>query len=632
MKGKAVKKSRLLMPAWVILALVLSEAPKVAAANRPTCPNVLIVLTDDQGYGDLSCHGNPILRTPNLDRLHDESVRLTDFHVAPVCTPTRSQLLTGVDNLRNRACQWAYGLEYVRRDLPTMADIFARAGYRTSQFGKWHLGDNYPHRPSDRGFRESVRFGGASILQTPDYWDSDGFDDFYWHNDVQRQYHGYCTDVFFHEAMRVMKESRSCGKPFLVYLPTPAVHAPCFVADKYRVPYRNRTFHGRPLPPNVQSFFGMIANFDENMGRLEAFLVREGLKDDTILLFMSDNGGTQGVEIYTAGMRGWKGTLWEGGHRQSCFLRWPAGNLRPPSDVAGPTEIQDLLPTLIELCGVQKPADAKFDGISLAPLLRGEKQNLDRRMLVVQWAGASLRPDDPVPKGDAAVLWKRWRLTGGKKGFSQLNDLDTDPLQQKNLFDNRPDVVERMRARYEAWWRDLQPALGMREYFHVGNPAENPVTLTCFDYVEHRQLRAEGNYNLTIQPDVRRGMRVHGRWRLVVDSPGEYRLALRRWPIEADAPITAGLPMQKLADPYPDDGTSRQYWYGAPLAGKSLPVATAKVRFGRAEQTVPVRASDKQADFTFILPARGEIDLETWFFDTEGKEICSAPYAEVCKR
>ena len=598
----------------VVLLLVALPAVHAADARKPVSrPNVIVVLTDDQGYGDLSCHGNPILKTPYLDQLHAAAIRLTDFHVSGICTPTRSQLLTGMDSLRNRACQWGYGQEFIRCDVPTIAEIFGAAGYRTGQFGKWHLGDMFPHRPSDRGFQESVRFGGASIQQTPDYWDSDGFDDFYWHNDVCQQYRGYCTDVFFDEAMRFMRESQAQGKPFLTYLATGAVHDPCFVPDKYRRPYIEITHNGQLLPPNMHSFFGMVANLDMNMGRLQEFLVKQGLQQDTLVVFMSDNGGVQGVPIYDAGMRGTKGSLLEGGHRQSCFIRWPAGGLRLAGDVSGLTQIQDLLPTLLELCHVDQPPSAKFDGISLATLLRGQPQDLRDRMFVVQWGWGG--------KGHGTVLWKRWRLTGGKDGW-QLHDLDRDPRQNTDVLAQRPDVAAKLRDHYETWWRGIEPALALYECPHIGNPRADPVTLTCFDYVKHQQLVKDARFNLTIQPDVRRGMRVHGKWRLYAVTAGAYRITLRRWPAEADTAITAGLPLQKLTDPYPENYPDRRLWYGTPQFGVALPIASAKVRFGDQELTASVGPQDKTVQFHFTLAAPGEVELETWFFDTQGKELC----------
>jgi arylsulfatase A-like enzyme len=584
-------------------------------------PNILIVLSDDQGYGDLSCHGNPILKTPNLDRLYSQSIRLTEFHVSGISTPSRSQLLTGVDNLRNRACQWGYGLEFIRHDIPTMAEIFGSAGYCAGQFGKWHLGDMYPHRPSDRGFKESVRFGGASIQQTPDHWDSDGFDDFYWHNDVWKQYKGYCTDIFFDEAIRFMKECHKKDQPFLTYLPTPAVHDPCFVDEKYRQPYRDAKFNGQPLPPNVISYYGMVSNLDMNIGRLEKFLSEEGLRENTIVIFMSDNGGVQGVPIYDAGMSGTKGSLLEGGHRQSCFISWPAGGLRPAGDVGGLTEIQDLLPTLLDLSGTEKSNATKFDGISLAPLLRGNVQDLSERMLTVQWSWGG--------KEQGTVLWKRWRLTGSKDGW-QLHNLESDPYQKTDLKSEHQDIVAKMHEYYEAWWSGLEPALKLYECPHIGDPRANPLTLTCFDYISQKPLK-EGSFNVCIQSCVRKGVGVHGKWRLQAVTAGRYQITLLRWPSEANAAITAGLPMQKLTDPYPEDLPDRRFWYDTPQAGVALPVTLAKVRFGEQEQTANVSREDKYVKFIFTLQAACEIELETWFFNLEGQELCSAPYVEITK-
>lgn len=593
-------------------------------------PNVLIILTDDQGYGDLSCHGNPILQTPNLDRLHDQAIRFTEFHVSGICTPTRSQLLTGVDNLRNRACQWGYGLEFIRLDIPTMAEFFNSAGYQTGQFGKWHLGDMFPHRPSDRGFQESVRFGGAAIQQTPDHWDSDGFDDYYWHNDVWKQYHGYCTDVFFNEAMRFMEECHKNNKPFLTYLATNAVHDPCFVDEKYRRPFTDVKFNGEHLPPNVQSFFGMIGNLDENIGRMEEFLLNNDLMENTIMIFMSDNGGVQGVPIYDANMTGTKGSLLEGGHRQSCFIRWPAGGLRASGDVGGLTQIQDILPTLLALCHIEKPSSAKFDGINLSPLLHDQSQDLNDRMFVVQWGWGS--------KGNGTVLWRRWRLTGGKDGWI-LHNLDSDPYQKTDVAEAHPDIVAKLTGFYGKWWNELEPALSLSELPHIGDRRANPVTLTSFDFVRNSPLEKRygdslkifgAKYNLCLQPYVRNGMAVHGIWKLRAVSAGKYLVSLRRWPAEANTAIIKGLPLQKLTDTFPENG-DRTFWWKTPQIGVALPVATAKARFGESEQTKTVGPCDKKVDFIFLLPASGELDLETWFFDSKGREICSAYYAYIQK-
>ena len=194
--------------------------------------NVILVMTDDQGYGDLSCHGNPVLKTPNLDKLYEECIRFTDFHVAPMCTPTRGQLLTGRDAMDNGATFVCLGRSMIRQELPTMADMFVGEGYRTGLFGKWHLGDSYPHRPIDRGFQEVVRHGAWGITSIADYFGNDYFNDIYKHNGKHEAYSGYCTDVWFREAMNWMKERHHADENFFCYIPTNVPHRPHWVADE----------------------------------------------------------------------------------------------------------------------------------------------------------------------------------------------------------------------------------------------------------------------------------------------------------------------------------------------------------------------------------------------------------------
>jgi arylsulfatase len=555
-------------------------------------PNVIVVLTDDQGYGDLSCHGNPVLKTPYLDQLRAESVRLTDFHVAPMCTPTRGQLMTGVDCLRNGAMNVSSGRTLLRRGIPTMADVFAANGYRTGQFGKWHLGDNYPYRPQDRGFQESVLFPSSHIGSAPDFWNNHYFDDTYNHNGRRQKYSGYCTDVFFGEAIRWMKDCVDRKQPFFTYIATNAPHGPLFVPPKYRELYASQK-------PNVARFFGMIANIDENMARLDGFLRENGLRDNTLLVFLTDNGGTAGVPVFNAGMRGRKIDLYEGGHRVPCFVRWPAGKLRKPGDVAELTQVQDLPPTLAELSGLKVPPGARFDGVSLARLLRGETKALPERMLVIQFS----RMNEPRPqKGDAAVLWKRWRLVQDK----ELYDLANDPEQKVDVIDKFPDVVAKMRAHYEQWWKGVAPRVNDHEAIIVGADAENPVQLSPADW--------EDSF-LDQGAQVRAGLRRNGAWNIEMARAGNYEVTLRRWPAEADAAIRAGLPAVKHTD-------------GVFPAGASLPVAAARLKVSAFNATRPVGADDKAIMFAVKLAA-GRTRLQTWFSDADGKEVAGAYYVTV---
>ncbi|MBN1444271.1 MAG: arylsulfatase [Planctomycetes bacterium] len=579
----------------------LSSGAAVAARNAPR-PNVILLLVDDQGYGDLGCTGNPVIETPNLDRLHSEGVRLSDFHVAPMCTPTRAQLMTGVDSLYTAAMNVSSGRALLRRDLPTMADLFARSGYRTAIFGKWHLGDIYPYRPLDRGFQTALWFRSSYVGSASDAWDNDYFNDRYRLGDDLQRFEGYCTDVFFGRAIDWIKERQRRGEPFFAYLPLNAAHAPLYVPERYRKRYES-LLAGRELKgarrESLARFFGMIANIDENLGRLETMLRETGLRDDTILIFLSDNGGTVGVPFYNAGMKGSKTTLWEGGHRVPCFARWPSGGIGGGRDVAGLTECQDLLPTLVELCSLEVPRNARFDGMSLAKVLRDPNERLPDRMLVVQFS----RMESQRPKrNDAAVLWGRWRLVKG----AQLYDLRSDPHQDRDVFAEHPDVAARMQEHYDRWWAGIEPSLDRFQPSVVGSPQANPTRLCACEWAD--VFLDQGR-------QVRIGERKNGVWHIEVDREGRYEIALCRWPREADAAMTSGLPPHVGED-------------GASVAGVALPIAAARLRIGDHDVRMDVGAEAREAAFELDLP-KGRTTLETWFHDKAGKEICGAYYVYV---
>ena len=553
-------------------------------------PNVILLLTDDQGYGDLSCHGNGVLRTPNLDKLHRQSIRFTDFHVAPMCTPTRGQLMSGLDALRNRARHVCGGLTMLRPDVPTMGDIFNAGGYRTGIFGKWHLGDSYPYLPQYRGFQEAVHHKSWGITSAADYWSNDYFDDTYYHNGKPEKYQGYCNDVWFRLAMQWIGGCAAKKEPFFCYLPTNVPHGPHFVAEGYAAPYRKA---GLPA-----AFFGMIANLDENVGKLLAMLDQTGLADNTILIFMTDNGGTPGTKVFNAGMRGAKTSLYDGGHRVPCFVRWPGGGLREPADIGELTTCQDLLPTLIDLSGLKAPPDARFDGVSLAGLLRGSQGDqppcsgnaLADRMVVVQY-------HIEIPKWNSAVMWRKWRLVKGE----ELYDVGGDPGQKVNVAELHPDVVKAMREHYERWWAQVEPIAKEPCYVHIGADKENPTTLTCADWY---MIYADNFGHL------QGGNNSH--WNILVERDGQYEFTLSRWPVEADTALDAPL-----------KGPSGQ--------GKALPIAKARLKINQFDESKSVVSNDKSATFAVYLKA-GKARLQTWFYDKADNELCGAYYARVCRK
>ena len=571
------------------LAAVSRSAWAQSKSGRKDPPNVILLLSDDQGYGDLSCHGNPVLKTPNLDRLHGESVRFTDFHSAPMCTPTRGQLLTGMDALHNRATSVTAGRAIVRRGIPLMPEIFAAGGYATGLFGKWHIGDNYPYRPMDRGFQESRYFKGYGLSSAPEF-DNDYFDGRCLDNGVRRRFSGYCTDFWFGEAMKWMRDRRQKREPFLCYLPTNAPHGPAWVAEKYAAPYRKAK-----LPA---AFFGMIANLDENVGKLEAFLQESGLRDDTVLVFMTDNGGTGGVPVYNAGMRGRKTQIYEGGHRVPCFVRWPAGRLRAPGDIAAPSGMQDILPTLIDLCGLKKPREAKFDGASLAGVLRGPASSLPDRMLVMQY-GQILK------KWDSCVIWGKWRLAKGE----ELYNIGTDPGQQNDVAAGNSEVLKKMRDHYESWWAGIEPTLSDYCPISIGSDKENPVSLSCSDW---QDIYCD-NTNNVLNGD---GGPQGGVWNLFVEKPGEYEVALSRWPAERALPLDAPCPEKKMT-------------VATLPAGKAFPIGRARLAIAGYDLTAKTEPGAQSAVFRVKLGGGTKTRLHAWFQDSAGNDLCGAYYAKV---
>lgn len=364
--AKETKLSRIII-AFIIFAGMTFATDK---------PNVIVVMTDDQGYGDLSCHGNPKLKTPEMDKLHSESVRFTNFHVDPTCSPTRGALMTGKYSHRVKVWHTIAGGSYLRASEMTMADIFKASGYRTGMFGKWHLGSNYPYRPMDRGFDEWLGQGDGGTGTLDDWFDNDRVNDHYWHNGEREQRDGYVTDVFFDAAIDFIAQN---DKPFFVYLATYMPHSPHTLpnkswTDKYRSKVSDREAY----------FFAGIERIDWNLGRLRRMLEQSGKAQNTIVIFMTDNGGTAGVNLFNAGMKGHKGSWYEGGHRVPFFIHWPNGKLKYGSDVEDLTAHIDVLPTLIDLCGLTPDRRVDFDGRSFKQQLFQPEMDMPERVLFVE--------------------------------------------------------------------------------------------------------------------------------------------------------------------------------------------------------------------------------------------------------
>lgn len=589
---------------FLVAALLISQV--AVAAPRP---NVVLIMIDDMGHGDLSCHGSPFIKTINIDQLHRSSARLTNFHVAPMCSPTRGQLMTGIDAMRNGSTIVASSRMMVRPDAPMLPAHLAAAGYATGIFGKWHLGENYPHRPEDRGFQHALWFPLQEIGSFSDYWCNDYFDPVLrLSRGRTEKFNGYCTDIFFDEAIRWMTQQKEAKKPFFCYLPLNVVHGPQWADPGLRRAICERFPN---LSPGQIGYLAMLANADANVGKLDAFLRDHGLSDNTIFVFLSDNGGYALIGHYNAGMRDGKSRLAEGGHRVPCFIRWPAGRIGLPGagrDVEGLTQVQDLAPTLLDLCGVSPLKGPSMDGINLAPALRGDASVPDRT-LIVQYG-------PPRPFEMTCVMQGPWRLLTDRKGSAagkpELYNLADDPRQTRNRVERHPEQAKRMRAAYDAWWSGVEPETRRRATIVVGHPAQDTTMLNAAEWREN----ALGSVDR-----LRAGARRRGVWDLEVSRAGAYEIALRRWPAESKLPIRSAAPAWTPRD------TATPDHRGYP-AGVALPINAARLRVGQKTESRTVADQDQAAVFQLEL-AQGKTELEALFLGEESKPICGAFFVSV---
>lgn len=455
-----------------LLLLALSGITPVVFAAVPLAgsrPNLILIVTDDQGYGDFSCHGNPVLKTPNLDRLHDEGVRFRQFQVSPTCAPTRSALMTGRHEFRNGITHTIHERERLTLKATTIAQVLKSAGYATGIFGKWHLGDEDAYQPEKRGFDEVFIHGAGGIGQTypgscGDAPSNSYFDPFIKHNGTFEKTKGYCTDVFFGQASSWIGSVKR-DAPFFAYITPNAPHAPLDCPPEYEQRYAGR------VKPKEAKFLGMVANIDDNVGRLLARLKELGLETNTLVVFMNDNGGTAGCEIFNAGLRGQKGTPWQGGTRAASLWRWP-GTLKPATVDALAAHL-DVFPTFCALAGA-KPGDdvaRQVEGRSLVPLLLDAQAPWPDRTLVTH-VGRWQPGVAPEKFGACSIRDARYSLVRAKQGW-QLFDLTKDPGEVRNLAEDRPEVVTRLSAAYDRWWDEITPMLVNEDAYKTA-PAVNP--------------------------------------------------------------------------------------------------------------------------------------------------------------
>jgi arylsulfatase A-like enzyme len=479
-------------------------------------PNVILIMTDDQGYGDLSITGNKIIDTPHMDALAKNGVWLKQFYVSPVCTPTRAHLMTGRYAYRTRAIDTYLGRAVMEPAEVTLAEALSAHGYATGIFGKWHLGDNFPTRAMDQGFQESVVLKGGGLRQPANPPEGDRYHDpILFHNGEAERYEGYCTDIYFDEATRFIEEKVEQEQPFFVYLPTNAPHGPFDEPPTRELFEHFRAKLSEDKNATRAGFYSMIKNVDENMGRLTAKLKALGIERDTLVIFLTDNGPAGGG---SAGpFRGAKGTTYEGGIRTVCFLSLP-GVIEPGSTVSFTTAHIDLMPTILDFCGAEVPEGVELDGRSVRPLIP-EKDTFktlgwEDRYLFLQWHRGNVPHEfHHFAAIDPSGRWKLLTRTGagrhrldGEPKF-ELYDLQDDMGEQRNVAAQNPETVEQLKKAYQDWFQDVShtrsPNFGMPPIV-VGSEEQPTVVLTPQDK-RVDEVGSEGWFALGHWPvDVRR--------------------------------------------------------------------------------------------------------------------------------
>lgn len=579
---------------------------EVPARERP---NVIVILVDDMGYGDVAAHGNPAIRTPHLDRLHAQSARLTDFHVDPTCSPTRGALMTGKYAHRARVWHTIAAGNHLRAGEMTMADAFRANGYRTGMFGKWHLGANFPYRPIDRGFDEWLGQGDGGTGTTDDHFWNDRVNDHYLHNGEWKRIDGWTPEVFFNAAIQFARESGRARKPFFAYLCTYLPHTPVTLPD----PAWADGYKGK-VPDGTAFFFAAIERIDAQVGRLRAALAEAGLDRDTILIFLTDNGGTLGVKVFNAGMRGQKGDVYDGGHRVPCFIHWPAGRLRQGEDLPALNAHIDLLPTLVELCSLELPRAVDFDGRSIRPQLLDARAEVPDRTLFVE-RQRTFKPE----KGQGAVgMTARWRLVD----HAELYDIREDPGQTNNVIAAHPGVVARIREGFEAYWTKVSPGDRDRAVAIVGDERDPETFLHPSDWYlanppwHHAAVAA--------------GPPVVGDWMIRAARPGTYRFEVRRWPREADAPLDGVPAIGKTADAWDAAGRKPGLLYGFPNARfRALPVAAVRLTVDGKSRTRSAAVGTREVSFDLELEPSGAHEVKAELLDAAGATIAGGYYVYV---
>lgn len=617
--------------AWFAAMLFAPLASLHAATSSK--PNVLLIMPDDVSFGDYSFYNERGPRTPNVDALGRQSLRLSDFHVAPTCSPSRSQLMTGRYTDECGAWHTVMGRYFLRTNDVTMADVFKANGYRTAMFGKWHLGDSYPFRPKDRGFEHCVMIRGGGIDQQPNPWGIRNSPPSILFNDdkpvVLDDKNGpFSTDYFTTEAIAYMKKCQTAKEPFFLYLPYNVVHGP------------------QDMPPDARkganAHTATIENMDKNIGRLLRFLDESSLAENTLLVFiLGDNGMANSM------LRGGKSSEYEGGHRVPCFVRWPAGGYAGTAEKAREIEQMttemDLLPTFMNALGLHDVANrspelamagrsikalfedksASFNAASGARILVVDNQREDN---LIKYKQACVMQDES--DGDGKIVHK-WRLMRpSPKASWELYDIAKDPHQKDDLLKSGAvgsydKLTGSLKDAYEAWWKQISAHAS--EYARpIIRTSEEPET--CLYSHDWHIPAGVPPWNHAM---IAAGPADNGFSPVTFEHAGQYTFDLRRWPREIEGETSVD---SQLRSPIrAGDADLEGKW--KLTNGKALPVRSARIRVWNDEKTYADERQDVKPNsdgsiFTLKMPA-GPAMVQTWFYDADGKELCGAYYVYV---
>lgn len=500
-----------------ILLLLSSISPFCIAQEnvneRP--PNIVFILSDNQSYYEMSCHGHAQIETPHIDAFAKQSVEFTKFYAPPYCSPSRAEILTGRHAMRSGVYTTIAGRSILHRNETTLADVLKSNGYHTGIFGKWHLGFSYPYRPQDRGFDEVFVHGGGGVGQMEDYFGNTHDDPTFWHNGKATPTQGYSTDTLFDRAMNYVETHRE--GPFFCFIPTPVTHSPHHGPAELVQELKDQGIEGN------LGLFAQVQNLDTNIGRMIAHLDALKLAENTIVIYASDQGMSDRGAPHEPGR---KGIPYDPAQHVPFFIRVPGIEPRSTTRLAG---MLDFFPTMLDLCGI--PVPANLDGISLQPLIKGsDDDHPTDRVLVVQ-----------CPRGREAKKWKnatvrtdRWRLIDGE----ELYDAVVDPRQKTDVASKHPDVVAQLRQPYEAFWSSLPEPQETLSRHLIGHPSCPEVVLNGMDWYEGGQPWASSHFR---RPS-------NGKWALEVVEDGRYTFECRLFPREADKALKASAAKIKIGD------------------------------------------------------------------------------------